>query len=82
VRSGSRTRPGACMMGPRSGPHRTPRFMQDLKKLMTQQRQRFESTVIIQFVVDLKIGRFHPGLRIKRVQVTPNGPAVEGASGR
>ena len=56
--------------------------MQDLKTLMTQQRQRFESTVIIQFVVDLKIGRFHPGLRIKRVQVTPNGPAVEGASGR
>ena len=49
---------------------RTPRFMQDLKKLTTQQRQRFESTVITQFVVDLKAGRFRPGLRVKRVQAT------------
>ncbi len=48
-------------MGLRSGPHRTPRFMQDLKKLTTQQRQRFELTVIIQFVLDLKIDRFRPG---------------------
>jgi hypothetical protein len=61
---------------------RTPRFMQELKKLTTQQRQRFESTVITQFVVDLKVGRFHPGLRINHAQVTPGRPVVEGASGR
>jgi len=62
--------------------HRTPRFMQDLKKLTTQQRQCFESRVITEFVVDLKAGRFRPGLRIKRVQVATGRPAVEGASGR
>ena len=64
---------------------RTPRFDQDLKKLTTQQRQRFESTVITEFVVDLKVGRFRPGLRVKRVQATvgvwemtwaPNGRAT------
>ena len=56
--------------------------MQDLKKLTTQQRQCFESRVITEFVVDLKAGRFRPGLRIKRVQVATGRPAVEGASGR
>lgn len=64
---------------------RTDRFVQDLKKLTTEQRQRFESTVIGEFVVDLKAGQFRAGLRVKRVQATagvwemtwaPNGRAT------
>lgn len=49
---------------------RTDRFVQDLKKLTAEQRQRFHSTVIGEFVVDLKAGRFRSGLRVKRVQAT------------
>ncbi|MGH3565260.1 MAG: hypothetical protein ACRDRH_04360 [Pseudonocardia sp.] len=49
---------------------RTPRFDQDLKKLTTQQRQRFEATVLTQFVDELKVGRFRSGVRVKRVQAT------------
>ncbi len=64
---------------------RTDRFVQDLKKLTAEQLQRFHSTVLDEFVVDLKAGRFRPGLRVKRVQVTagvwemtwaPNGRAT------
>ncbi|MGH3975207.1 MAG: hypothetical protein ACRDS9_18035 [Pseudonocardiaceae bacterium] len=64
---------------------RTDRFVQDLKKLTAEQRQRFHSTVISEFVVDLKAGRFRSGLRVKRVQATagvwemtwaPNGRAT------
>jgi hypothetical protein len=49
---------------------RADRFVQDLKKLTAEQRHRFHSTVIGEFVVDLKAGRFRPGLRVKRVQAT------------
>lgn len=52
---------------------RTDRFVQDLKKLTAQQRQRFHATMIGEFVVDLKAGRFRPGLRVKRVQATAGG---------
>jgi hypothetical protein len=64
---------------------RAPRFVQDLKHLTPQQRQRFESTVLNEFVVDLKAGRFRSGLRVKRIQATagvwemtwaPNGRAT------
>lgn len=49
---------------------RTPRFVDDLKRLTAEQRQRFTSTVVDQFVIDLKAGRFRAGLRVKRVQAT------------
>ncbi|MGH8963808.1 MAG: hypothetical protein ACRDXB_00510, partial [Actinomycetes bacterium] len=49
---------------------RADRFVHDLKKLTAEQRHRFHSTVIGEFVVDLKSGRFRSGLRVKRVQAT------------
>jgi hypothetical protein len=49
---------------------RTPRFLQDLKKLTTQNRARFRDVVLNQFVPDLIAGQFRPGLRVKRVVAT------------
>jgi mRNA-degrading endonuclease YafQ of YafQ-DinJ toxin-antitoxin module len=49
---------------------RTRRFAQDFKKLTAEQRQRFTSTVLDQFVVDLKAGQFRAGLRVKKMQAT------------
>ena len=49
---------------------RSPRFEQDLKKLTAANRERFQAVILKQFVVDLKAGRFRPGLRVKRVVAT------------
>lgn len=49
---------------------RSGRFLQDAKRLSEQQRARFQSVVLSEFVVDLKEGQFRPGLRVKRVVST------------
>lgn len=49
----------------------TPRFRRDLKALSPEQRARFEKTVREEFVPDADVGRWRPGLRVKRVQGVP-----------
>ena len=49
---------------------RSQRFGRDWKKLTIESRKRFLTTVTEQFAIDLKAGRFRPGLRVKRVVAT------------
>ena len=49
----------------------TPQFRRDHKSLTPEQRARFKSAVVDQFVPDVDSGTFRPSLRVKRVQGVP-----------
>jgi hypothetical protein len=49
----------------------TPRFQRDFRKLSERDRARFQKVVREQFVPDLVLGLFRPGLRVKGVQGAP-----------
>jgi hypothetical protein len=51
--------------------HTLPRFQRDFSKLSERDRRRFEKVVREQFVPDLALGIFRPGLRVKGVQSAP-----------
>jgi hypothetical protein len=50
----------------------TPRFQRDFEKLSDQDKARFQVVVRTQFVPDLSLGTFRPGLRVKGVQGAPS----------
>lgn len=43
-----------------------------MKKLTTHQRKRFRTVVLEQFVPDVELGIFGPGLRVKGVEGAPH----------
>ncbi|SEC53777.1 hypothetical protein SAMN05216483_1896 [Streptomyces sp. 2131.1] len=49
----------------------TARFDRDFKKLLPEERARFQDCVRKKFVPDAATGRFRPGLRVKPVQGVP-----------
>jgi hypothetical protein len=49
----------------------TPRFRRDFHTLDPRDQQRFQQVVREQFVPDLAMGRFRPGLRVKGVESAP-----------
>lgn len=48
-----------------------PQFKRDFGKLSPRDQSRFQSVVREQFVPDLRLGLFRPGLRVKGVQGAP-----------
>jgi hypothetical protein len=50
---------------------KTPRFQREFRKLSARDQARFERVVRDQFVPDLALGLFRPGLRVKGVQSAP-----------
>jgi hypothetical protein len=48
-----------------------PRFKRDFDKLSDRDQSRFQAVIIDQFVPDLRLGIFRPGLRVKGVQGAP-----------
>lgn len=48
-----------------------PRFKRDFGKLGVRDQRQFEKVVRDQFVPDLQVGLFRPGLRVKGVQGAP-----------
>ncbi|MFE4589916.1 hypothetical protein [Streptomyces laurentii] len=46
----------------------TARFARDFKKLLPEERARFQETIRDKFVPDVTSGRFRPGLRGKQVR--------------